>query len=1163
MNLTARKRSWRFIGVWLGLCGLVMSAGLTQLSGTGITPVPAPLVGGMAVGGPSPVAPPPSSREQVLHAYGNLPLRFVENRGQTNARVRYHAQGPRYTFFLTREEIVLSFARRSRASDSRGASEASFATRGSTARPPALGAPAAGSADAEATEGITLALRFVGANPQAALEGEERAPGAVNYLRGNDPARWHTQLPHYAQVVYRELWPGVDLMLRGQRGELKYEFRVRPGARLSDIALGYRGSTGLALDGEGGLLIDTAWGVLRDSPPVSYQEISGERVPVESRYVLTGKGDAEHRYGFAVGAGYDPDRALIVDPGLDYSTFLGGAGGDAGNGIAVDAAGNAYVVGTTQSLDFPTTAGAFDRTPGDTFNGPDAFVSKLNATGSALVYSTYLGGGGFDFGRAIAIDAAGNAYVTGKTQSANFPTTAGAFDRTANFIQTPRPQGIDDGFVAKLNAAGSALVYSTYLGGVDNDEPRAIALDAAGNAYVAGETVSADFPVTAGAFDTVRSGEYDAFVTKLNTAGSALVYSTFLGGLVSENADGLAVDSANQVFLVGSTRSDDFPTTAGAFDTTHNGLFDAYVTKLDATGSALIYSTFLGGADGDFGGDLDIDGEGNAYVVGGTLSPEFPTTPGAFDTIFPSGGSAGFVVKLNAFGSAIVYSTFLRGGGASAIAVDPAGNAWMTGGTSAPDFPTTPDGFDRSFNGGSDVIVFQLNAAGSALIYSTFVGGSDLEGGSALALDVEGNIYVTGETRSTDFPTTPSALDRVWNGDPLIFWADGFVFKLSVASGPPPPPPSSPTLSALTVSPSSVAGGASSTGTVALSAAAPGGGAVVQLSSNNGAATVPASVTVAAGATTATFTVNTTAVGSSTTVTISGTLTTTRSATLTVTPPPVPAAPTLQSPANDATPAQPVTLDWNNVANATSYEVQVDNSSTIAAPFIANPTVTVSQVTLGGLPAQQLWWRVRARNSAGVAGPFSSTRRFTPQAASGPASLSAVSVNPTSVVGGASSTGTVTLTGAAPTGGALVTLSSNNAAAAVPASVTVASGATTATFAVTTTTVTTATTATITGAYGGATRSAMLTVNPAGAAVTLTVTATGRSGERITSSPAGINVTVGSTGSASFTSGTVITLSATNGRDTVWSGACSSGGNKTRTCRFTITGNASVTGNVQ
>jgi hypothetical protein len=288
-----------------------------------------------------------------------------------------------------------------------------------------------------------------------------------------------------------------------------------------------------------------------------------------------------------------------------------------------------------------------------------------------------------------------------------------------------------------------------------------------------------------------------------------------------------------------------------------------------------------------------------------------------------------------------------------------------------------------------------------------------------------------------------------------------------------------------------------------------------------------------------------------------------QSASLTVTPPPAPAAPTLVSPANAATVAQPVTLDWNDVANAASYEVQVDDTQTISAPFVANPTVTVSQATLSGLPAQQLWWRVRARNSAGVFGPFSATRRFTPQGAPAPASLSSVTVNPSSVVGPASATGTVTLTSAAPAGGALVTLSSSNAAAAVPASVTVAAGATTATFTVTTTTVTTATGSTITAVYNSVTRTATVTVNPASAGATLTVTATGRSGERVTSSPAGINVLVGSTGSANFAVNTSITLSVTNGRDAIWSGACSSGGNKQRTCTLTITGAASVTANVQ
>ena len=283
-----------------------------------------------------------------------------------------------------------------------------------------------------------------------------------------------------------------------------------------------------------------------------------------------------------------------------------------------------------------------------------------------------------------------------------------------------------------------------------------------------------------------------------------------------------------------------------------------------------------------------------------------------------------------------------------------------------------------------------------------------------------------------------------------------------------------------------------------------------------------------------------------------------------LTPPPTPAAPTLVSPATGATVAQPVTLDWNNVANATSYEVQVDNSSTIASPFVANPTVSVSQVTLGGLPAQQLWWRVRARNSAGVFGPFSATRRFTPQAAPAPASLTALSVNPSSVTGGSGSTGTATLTSGAPAGGAVVSLSSSNtAAAAVPASVTVAGGATTATFAVSTSAVGASTPVTITAVYAGVTRTTTLTVNPPGQTATLTVAATGRSGERVTSSPAGINVSVGTSGSASFNVGTSITLSVTNGRDAIWSGACSSGGNKTRTCTFALNASASVTANVQ
>ena len=386
--------------------------------------------------------------------------------------IRYYAAGSRYTFQLTRDAALLTFL-----------------------KDPANGADG----------GVVLAMGFTGANPRVVLEAQTPVPGEVNYLRGNDPSGWRTGLSRHAEVVYRDLWPRIDLVMRGEPGALKYEFRIRPGGRVSDIRIDYAGADGLAIDNEGALEIKTAMGVLRDSPPVAWQSDGRMRVPVDSRYVLSRTG---HGYSFAVGDIDLVDRELVIDPGLEYSTFLGGSSHDFGDGIAVDGAGNAYIVGTTQSTNFPTRTGSFDRT----FNGGvvDVFVTKINPTGTALVYSTYLGGtpaavpaGGsdpFEFGRAIAVDAAGNAYVAGQTTSANFPTTSGAFDRSLNvgtFDAT-------DAFVTKLNAAGSGLVYSTFIGGTDIDDALAIAVDGSGQAHVGGETGSTNFPTTAGAFDRVK-----------------------------------------------------------------------------------------------------------------------------------------------------------------------------------------------------------------------------------------------------------------------------------------------------------------------------------------------------------------------------------------------------------------------------------------------------------------------------------------------------------------------------------------------------------------------------------------------------------------------------------------------------------------------------------
>jgi len=415
----------------------------------------------------------------------------------------------------------------------------------------------------------------------------------------------------------------------------------------------------------------------------------------------------------------------------------------------------------------------------------DAFVTKLNATGSALVYSTYLGGSATEGGAiGIAVDSLGNAYVTGGTTSADFPTTAGAFQAAL--------RGGSDAFVAKLNATGSALLYSTYLGGSGAEGGFfRIALDTVGNAYVAGHTDSADFPTTPGAFQTTFAGNVAAYVTKLDPAGSALVYSTYLGGSsipiggsFFKQSISIAVDGAGNAHVAGTTTSNTFPTTPGAFQPAFGGsLADAYVTKLDATGSALLYSTYLGGGGFEAAWGIALDGAGSAYVTGFTTSADFPTTATPFDSTL-AGGSDAFVTKLNAIGSALLYSTYLGGSGddqGSGIAVDTAGNAFVTGSTNSLDFPLTTGAFQTTFGGGvTDTFVTKLNASGSALLYSTYLGGTSNDDGVGIALDAAGNAYVTGQTGSSNFPTTTGAFQTTYGGV-----TDAYVVKLSEPVVPP------------------------------------------------------------------------------------------------------------------------------------------------------------------------------------------------------------------------------------------------------------------------------------------------------------------------------------------------------------------------------------------
>jgi hypothetical protein len=627
-------------------------------------------------------------------------------------------------------------------------------------------------------------------------------------------------------------------------------------------------------------VLRTAQGDIRQSKPVAYQEVNGVKQEVFAGYVPNGIG----RVGFQLGD-YDPARPLIIDPVLVYSSYLGGSGFDQGYAIAADELGNAYVTGRTAAIDFPTTAGAFQTN----YGGGDAFVAKLNPAGTALIYSTYLNGAS---GNGIAVESDGSAYVTGDAYTTNFPTTVGAFQTV--------PTGYDV-FVTKLNPAGSALTYSARFGGNLDDFGRGIALDAGGNAYITGWTGCRSTPCT---FPTVNAfqpeyagGTNDAFVTKIDSSGSALIYSTYLGGGDVINAtedwgEAIAVDNAGSAYVTGYTFSPDFPVTSGAFDLSRAGL-DAFVTKFAPDGASVNYSTFLGGPGRELGMGIAVDASGNAYVAGITESFDnpftpvydgFPVTSGAFQT---RGGFDAFVTKLNPKGSGLVYSTYLGGSlgvdRAWAIALDVTGSAYITGDTTSSNFPTASPIQARYGGGLSDAFVTKLNASGSALVYSTFLGGGLTDEGRGIAVNGSGDAFATGDTSSSDFPTANPVQRN--NGGGLNNHDDAFVVKIGDGSIVPPTPTPTPTpgpgptptptpvpssLSAFTLSPPSVMGGNSAVGTVSLSAAAPTGGSVVTLSSSNGViAVVPQSVTVAAGARSASFTISTRQVSSTTSVTLS------------------------------------------------------------------------------------------------------------------------------------------------------------------------------------------------------------------------------------------------------------------------------------------------------
>ena len=646
-------------------------------------------------------------RARILQGYGKLPLSFEPNLGQSDPSVRFLSRGAGYTLFLTSDGATLSLLPANRSNKSAMQAE----SRGIVPQEWNID-QSKGSVKSEQEQTEALRMRLLGSRRDATISGTDELPGRTNYFFGKDPKEWNTGITNFAKVRYQNVLEGVDLVYYGNQGRLEYDFVVAAGAKPGNIHLAFDGARTMYVDQQTGDLvfkIGKSNDEIRFRRPVAYQDAASQddvssKQSVAVNYVL----DAQNHVGFQLGP-YDHSRTLLIDPTLSYSTYLGGVNNDYGTSIAVDSAGNAYVTGYTSSAGFPVTPGSFQTKCGGACSGTneDAFVTKLDATGTALIFSTFLGGSNSSIGNGIVLDPAGNIFVVGQTFSTNFPVTTGAF-------QTSCGGGTcvgGDAFITELNPSGSALIYSTYLGGAGINQGNAIVLDSLGDAYVMGYTESTDFPVTKGAYQTSLSKNDDVFVTELNPEGSGLIYSTYLGGTSKDIGYAIALDSDGDAYVTGFTQSTDFPTTTGAFQKTLNASAAAFVTELNPTGSALIYSTFLGG-------DTTV------------------TTP------------------CEACGTSIV--------------VDSARNAYVCGLTAESNFPVTPGAFQTTFLGhanGHDAFVTELNPSGTALVYSTYVGGDGDTGATSIALDSSGNAWFKGNTKSAIFPVTPGAFQTVIGGN--------------------------------------------------------------------------------------------------------------------------------------------------------------------------------------------------------------------------------------------------------------------------------------------------------------------------------------------------------------------------------------------------------------
>jgi hypothetical protein len=687
------------LGLWVGL--LTVTAGLTAGQRTAAARDNA------------------HTREQVMGAYSNLPLCFEANEGQSDPQVRFLSRGGGYALFLTEEEAVLSLRR------------------------------------ARKTPPSVLRMSLDGARKPASITGLEQLEGRTNYFRGKQPGKSFTNIPNYSRVRYEGVYPGVDLVYYGKQRELEYDFLVAPGSDPSQIRVTFRGAERVETDRKGNLLLHTRDGVVTQQKPVVYQESGGKRREIPGSYRILEQrraSDGATVVGFKLGK-YDASRPLVIDPVLTYSTFLGGVFDDEAYGVSVDRFGCAYVVGCTESPKIPF-GGAIQ----NDIQGQDAFIVKLNAGGCGFVYSSYLGGEGDDCAKAVAVDSERNAYITGITNSLQFPVTGGAFITTY-------AGGNSDGFVTKINRQGDAIVYSTYLGGTGPDDGRGIAVDPDMNAYVTGATGSEDFPVTPGVFQEQYGGgnpdgggNSDAFVFKLDPAGAAPVFSSFLGGGPSVKSNGddwgnaIAIDARRNIYVTGATDALDFPKRFPLQVRIEK--IDAFVTKILPNGDALDFSTYLGGEKYDEGFAIAVDPNEMVYVVGTTSSPQFGASPNfgeqpLFLSRYNGGDSDAFVTKLSTKGTRLLYFQYIGGKKADfgrGVCVTSNLECWVAGTLDVPNQVSKRSNREAPPSN-ADAFAIKFNAAGKQ-VSRTLVRGNRDDFGYGICADPYDSVYLVGATLS-------------------------------------------------------------------------------------------------------------------------------------------------------------------------------------------------------------------------------------------------------------------------------------------------------------------------------------------------------------------------------------------------------------------------------